>query len=299
MWMVLKEKFFLLIYKNAIKRLKGKGLRKYPLMKGLKNYVREQAKSDFAEVNGHKMYLGAKDSMKLSVNGVYEKLETDWVEKTIQKGDIILDVGANIGYYTLTFAKLVGNTGKVFSFEPELLNFNLLQKNIDINNYKNVVTENVALSNIVGTTKLYLSNIQSGMHRIYPSQFCSDDFVEAKTTSLDEYFKDDELGDKISFIKIDVEGSELGVLKGMKNIFQRNKKLKILMEFVPSCIKESGAQPEELIKILQDQGFNFRHTDDDSETIKSVKNIENFLQKFDGDKTDFHPKGTNLICERE
>ncbi len=137
------------------------------------------------------------------------------------------------------------------------------------------------------------------MHRIYPSQFCSEVCLKVITTSLDEYFKDDELGDKISFIKMDVEGSELGVLKGMKNIFQRNKKLKILMEFVPSCIKESGAQPEELIKILQDQGFNFRHTDDDSETIKSVKNIENFLQKFDGDKTDFHPKGTNLICERE
>jgi len=137
------------------------------------------------------------------------------------------------------------------------------------------------------------------MHRIYPSQFCSEVCLKVITTSLDEYFKDDELSDKISFIKMDVEGSELSVLKGMKNIFERNKKLKILMEFVPSCIKEFGAQPQELIKILQDEGFNFRHTNDDSETIESVKNIENFLQKFDGDKTDFKPKGTNLICERE
>jgi len=295
----LKEKFFLSIYKNAMKSLKGKGLKKYSLMKDLQNYVIEHAKSDFAEVNGHKMYLGPKDSLKLSVHGVYEKLETDWVKQTIQKGDIVLDVGANIGYYTLTFAKLVGDTGKVFSFEPELFNFNLLQKNIEINNYKNVVTENVAISNNVGTTKLYLSNIRTGMHRIYPSHFCSEDFVKVKTTSLDEYFKDNEFGDKISFIKMDVEGSELGVLKGMKNIFETNRKIKILMEFVPSCIREFGAEPQELLKILQDQNFQFRHTNDDSETIESVKNVDNLLQKFDGEKTDFHPKGTNLICERD
>jgi len=63
----LKEKFFLSIYKNAMKSLKGKGLKKYSLMKDLQNYVIEHAKSDFAEVNGHKMYLGPKDSLKWSL----------------------------------------------------------------------------------------------------------------------------------------------------------------------------------------------------------------------------------------
>lgn len=110
-----------------MKSLKGKSLKKYPLMKDLQNYVIEHVTSDFAELMDIKCILDLK-TLKLLVHGVYEKLETDWVKQTIQKGDIVLDVGANIGYYTLTFAKLVGDTGKVFSFEPELFNFNLLQK---------------------------------------------------------------------------------------------------------------------------------------------------------------------------
>ena len=72
---------------------------------------------------------------------------TDVVTKEIQPGDTVLDLGANIGYFTLLFAKLVGNNGIVFAFEPEPQNIALLTKNIKINNYKNVTLVPKAVSN--------------------------------------------------------------------------------------------------------------------------------------------------------
>ncbi len=96
-------------------------------------------KSNFAEVQGQKMFLDKKDVLGLSINGVYEPLETKLVRKEVKKSDVVLDIGANIGYYTLILAKLVGKKGRVFAFEPDPTNFALLKKNISINGYKNVI----------------------------------------------------------------------------------------------------------------------------------------------------------------
>src|SRR3990172_1939329 len=123
-----KQQIFRSLYHFSMKNFGGKGLRKYPFVRIMKNYMISQAKSDFAIVQGHKMYLGPKDSLNLSINGVYEDVETEFVKKIIHEGDIVLDIGANIGYYSLIFAKLVGKLGKVFSFEPEPYNFSLLNK---------------------------------------------------------------------------------------------------------------------------------------------------------------------------
>ena len=64
---------------------------------------------------------------------------TALVKRIVRNGDIVVDIGAHIGYYTLIFARLVGPKGKVFAFEPEPNNFNLLIKNIKINGYKNII----------------------------------------------------------------------------------------------------------------------------------------------------------------
>ena len=297
-YLLRKQDFFLSLYKKTMNNFAGKGLRKYPFVKELKHFLIEQAKSDFTIVNNNKMYLGPRDCLKLSVNGVYEPLETKWVKNNVNGGDIVLDVGANIGYYSLMLSRLVGKTGHVFSFEPEPSNFELLKKNILINNFTNIQAENVALSDHDGSTKLFISEMRTGMHRIYPSRFCTEKFVETKMISLDNYFKDNEFLEKISFIKMDVEGSELGVLKGMKKIFEKSENLKILMEFVPSCMREFGSEPSELLSILKNEGFKFSYTQDDNKTVNPIIDVEKLLPMFDGKKEDIHPKGTNLICER-
>src|SRR3989344_9219581 len=96
-------------------------------------------KSPMTVIDGHTVYVDPVDSLRLTTRGYYEPYLTRVFDQHIKKGDTVLDIGANIGYHTLHFARLVGETGKVYAFEPHPSNFALLKKNIEANGYKNVV----------------------------------------------------------------------------------------------------------------------------------------------------------------
>jgi FkbM family methyltransferase len=144
----------------------------------------------FTRVKGHNMgiYLTNNEiSNTLFIYGFYEENETEMFEKIIKAGDTVLDISANIGYYTLIFAKLVGKNGRVFAFEPEPTNFALLKRNVRMNSYNNVVLEQKAVSNKTGKVKLYISE-NPGLHRIYNS-YDGRKFIEVEAICLDDYFK--------------------------------------------------------------------------------------------------------------
>jgi len=201
------RKMLLAMYKKGIKILSGHGIENFYSVKVAHNFVISHLKSTFAEVDGHKMFLDSKDSLNLSINGVYEPFETELVKKEIKKGDVVLDIGANIGYYTLIYAKLVGEEGKVFAFEPDPDNFALLKKNVEINGYRNVILAQKAVSNKTGKIRLYLSEVNKGDHRIYDSHDGRKS-IEIETIRLDDYFKNYNV--RIDFIKMDVQGAEGG-----------------------------------------------------------------------------------------
>ncbi len=238
----------------------------------------------YKKVLGNKIYLQKHSfvSKCLVRRGIHEETLTKFVINEIKKGDVVLDVGANIGYYTLIFAKIVGENGHVFAFEPEPSNFNLLKKNVMVNNYRNVSLEKIVISNKNGNTKLYLSKTNAGSHRIYLSNTVKNNFINVEMKTLDEYFKNNSIRDKISFIKMDVEGSEIGVIKGMNSILE-NKKLTVMLEFDPRQIKNYGASPEDLLNILANHGFSFSYEDKQkcrlekckmNDLLKFVKNSE-------------------------
>lgn len=291
-----KQTFFLALYKIAQKTLAGSTLGKYPFMKSLESFVISHAKANFVIIEGHKMYLDPKDSLDLSLHGSYETLETEFVKSEVTKGDVVIDIGANIGYYSLILAKIVGDKGKVFAFEPAPDNFSLLKKNIEINDYKNVVLENLAISDKNGNIELYLSQESMGWHRIYPSKYCGENHVKVKMVTLDDYFKEISLKDKISFVKMDVEGAELGVLRGMTSILKNNKRLTLLLEFVPHYIREFGSNPKELLDILKEQRFEIFVIDEKSDKVQIVDNLDILLEKCD--RTEDLPQRINLICKR-
>jgi len=88
------------------------------------------------------MYIDSRDTTvgtSLLKWGFFEKYETKLFKKSIKRGMVVLDIGANIGYYTLLAARLVGDEGKVFAFEPDPYNYSLLRKNIEANRYNNVI----------------------------------------------------------------------------------------------------------------------------------------------------------------
>ena len=135
-------------------------------LEGVNWFLRSHVIPEFIEINGHKLFLDKLDSLGIFRHGFYDQFQTEIVKKIIKKGDIVLDVGAHIGYFTLIFAKLVGKNGKVFAFEPDPTNFDLLTKNVEINGYKNVILVRKAFSDKTGKTNLFLSNINAGDHMI-------------------------------------------------------------------------------------------------------------------------------------
>jgi FkbM family methyltransferase len=274
---------FLKIYKNIIKKMsKGYGISKFYPIRSIIKKVESNMKSNFAEIQGSKMFLDTNDSLNLSILGVYGELDTKIIKKQLNENDIVIDVGANIGYYTLLSAKSVGNAGRVFAFEPEPENFKLLQKNIKVNNYKNTITENYAVSNTNGKISLFLAKNGIVGHRIYDSDDCSDSILVNKIT-LDDYFTKLNLLDKINFVKIDVEGFEFGVLKGMVKIIEKSKNLKLFVEFNRISLEEAGFNPKEMLDFLYERNFkiyflnykkNFVVKADKNELLTSKENLE-------------------------
>ena len=246
----------------------------------------------YKKVLGNKMYLQKPSflSKSLARRGIYEETLTKVVMNEIKKGDVVLDLGANIGYYTLIIAKIVGENGHVFAFEPEPSNFDLLKKNVTVNNYRNVSLEKIVISNKNGNVRLYLSKANTGEHRIYLSNPGKNNFINVEMKTLDEYFKNNSIIDKISFIKMDVEGSEIGAIKGMNSILE-NKKLTIMLEFDPRQIQNYGASPEDLLNILDKHGFDFSHEDKQKCRLEKVK--MSYLLKF---VENLQP--TNLVCTK-
>jgi len=226
------------------------GLEKYPILQSINRSIMSKIKPNFVNVNGNKIYLDSKDLLSLSINPIHEENETNLVKKEVKKDNIVIDIGASIGYYTLLFAQLVGKNGKVFAFEPEQKNFELLKKNVEVNGYNNIILINKAVSNNTGKKKFLVTD--NGQHRIVKNGSTNTN-IEVEIISLDDFFKD--FDQKIDFIKIDAEGSEYFILEGMKKILKENDHLKIMTELNPTFLREIGIEPIEYAKKLVKNGF--------------------------------------------
>jgi FkbM family methyltransferase len=285
----LAGKILLSIYKLMRKIFGGKGLSKYSTVRSIKNYANSNLRTDIVTIQGHKIHLDPHDSMKLSINEIYEALEIELIKKEICLNDFVIDVGAHIGYHTLNMAKCVGENGKVFSFEPEPDNFCMLKKNVEVNHYSNVITENKAVGITNGKSILYTSQTHSGIHRMYPSKSCQKQ-IEINSVKLDDYFKKNNLLDKIKLIKIDVEGAELNVLQGSKEILSKSKNLLIFLEFIPNHIMDCGMIPKDILDFLQSYGFKIFCINEHKNKIEPVFNEKEIFDLF--------PHGINLFCKK-
>ena len=291
--LIIKTLFY--FYQKGKKLFGGRGLTKYSFVRNIKNYSFSHLQTDYAEVFGNKLFLNKKGlALSISHYGTYEELEAKIMEEKIKVGNIVVDVGANIGLHTLNMAKIVGNTGQVFAFEPDPSNFEILRKNVKINNYQNIILEQKACADKHGRTTLYQSD-HPGMHRVFPQTKQAKGQVQVELTSLDKYFIDSNLADKINFIKIDVEGLEFSVLKGMKNILKNNKKIKILFENMQINTIQAGFTPIKLLNYLTSYDFKLFCLDDRTKKLLHVSNNEEVLKLCSSTNNTI---GRNLFCEK-
>ena len=291
---MLPTKILFNLYQTGKNLLSGRGLTKYSFIRKVKDYSLSNLQTDYAEVFGNKLFLNKKGlALSISHYGTYEELESKIMEEKIEMGNIVVDVGANIGLHTLNMAKIVGNTGQVFAFEPDPSNFEILKKNVKINNYKNIIVERKAVGDKHGRTTLYQSD-HPGKNRIFPQTEQAKSQVQVELTNLDNYF-DSDMIDKINFIKIDVEGLEFSVLKGMKNILKNSKKIKILFEFMPENTMEVGFTPIELLNYLTSNNFKLYCMDDKTKKLLHVSNNEEIVKLC---STTDNTISRNLFCEK-
>jgi FkbM family methyltransferase len=133
-----------------------------------------------------------------------------------QRGDIVVDAGAHVGFYTLKAAKEVGSRGHVIAIEPEDKNYELLTTNIRINKYKNITPIKSALSDFEGKARFFLK-ARSCSHSLIGKTWITPivGSTEVTVTTLDNILEELDIK-KVDLLKINVEGAELAVLKGCK-----------------------------------------------------------------------------------
>lgn len=189
-------------------------------------------------------------------NGDYESHISDFVSKkiTFEVGDIAIDVGANIGWYSLLFSRIMPKGSVVYAFEPDPLNYDLLVNNISLNKTDNIVPVNCALSDKKEIKKLYrYSSKNLGRHSLLDIN--STDYVEVQTNVMDDFLSEKRVDfSRIKLVKIDIEGYEYFALRGAQKVLGHVKYL--ISEFVPGHMKKGGVEPELLIDLLSNAGLN-------------------------------------------
>ena len=165
---------------------------------------------------------------------VMTRHEDDIIERFLPKqGDIVVDIGAHMGRYTIIGAKRVGAQGKVVAIEAHPGNFEMLNRNIKLNQLTNVIPLNYAVYSKETKIKLYLPEVESG-YTIYNTIMSNrarteDKFVEVNANTLDYILQSKGITD-VNWIKIDVEGAEFEVLKGAHNVLSNSKDISLLIE---------------------------------------------------------------------
>src|SRR5262249_34723232 len=240
---------------------------------------------------GHKMYLDTRDIIlapHLVLDGYWELPTTKVLLANLKAGMSVVEIGANIGYYSVLISSTIGETGKLFAFEPNPEIYKILQDNIEINGYyKRTTLENKAVIDDIEEIAFHIStrdlstssianfsqlNLQTDeLKHLYTQE---QRILKVNTTSLDRYF--DDFGIKIDLIKMDAEGSEPRIFDGMKNIIKNNPNLVIICESNPPVISASSQEPKKFLEQIRSYGFPLKYIGSNSVPVEVT--VEKLLE---------------------
>ncbi len=248
-----------------------------------------------ATVRGHQMYLsaGPGDFAVDMLLGSFEEGTTAVFERVLHPGMCAIDLGAHIGYFTLLAAHLVGPTGKVYAFEPAPKTYRILEKNIALNGYHNVLAFQKAVADRTGTMMFHLlSKAGSPSNTMYADARYDYESVPVDVTTLDE-FLESEGWPHVDLVKMDIEGAELAALSGMRTFLERQIPPPVLIvEFSPDALARSGVSPKAFLATISERGFRTRF-------IMGNEAVESTDVDVDGLSVSLHGGSrVNLLCER-
>lgn len=223
-------------------------------------------------IHGSKMYLIVNDpglSRELLLHRTRERLQTSLTKQLLKPGMVVVDIGANLGYYVLIQASIVGKTGKVYAIEPIPRNYELLCKNVRENKYENVVeTYCFAISDTCGMSKIAMTKesnlptmlldkaeISEYMEKLLDAS--SEKVLDVEIVTLDKFLENKAPPD---FVRLDIEGYEAKVIKGMSGTLRNSRKgMRLFMEIHPGAFREPRVMVGGLIEALLNSGFEVKY----------------------------------------
>jgi FkbM family methyltransferase len=194
----------------------------------------------------------------LLMEGRWERASTAIFQRLVRPGDTVLDVGANVGVYTLLAAEAVGNKGRVFGFEPNNRYATLASRSIAINALEGRAQIcNAAVGEAAGESELVFAWSWGGGGRLADGTAVDASYERqpCQVLALDEVFADPAF--RADVVKIDIEGGEGRALRGMWQLLERSPEVRLLFEFAPDMLAAHGVGPAEAIHLLDELGFRF------------------------------------------
>lgn len=194
----------------------------------------------------------------------FSELQRDRLYSLVKPGDIVLDVGTNIGETLLHFARLVGDGGRVYGFEPDEVNFANVQKNIALNSFQNLSVFNLGAADEKATVKLFRVDPHNlGMNRILAADEAGqfDDFTTIETDTIDNVVAANNIS-RVDLIKIDIEGYEMHALRGARKLLEAFHPT-LFIEVGYTRLLAHGTSPTEMVNFLRELGYSIFHAETD------------------------------------
>lgn len=185
-------------------------------------------------------------------------------------GGVVIDVGSNIGQYSLLAAKLLGRSGRVIAFEPNPDVLRLLRHHIEINDFDNIEVIPCAVSDVDGESLFYPSPLKgnTGMGSLIPGNAAPDshekinrlDPIRVETVRLDQVLESRNIS-RLSFVKVDVEGFELAVLRGLGSYLERRRIRALMVEIWPDKYRHDGYSANAIMDYMESFGYQALEAD--------------------------------------
>lgn len=263
-------KFF---FTRLIKNVKNKKIRPF--------HIDEQGLW-FETKYAFSVYSNLKDRiLELDVNATWEDMESTFIVHNLKEGAVFVDVGANIGYFSMLAAQQ--KAGKVLAIEPIPKTYDMLNMNIEYNMFTDVIEPlNIALGSKEHTAK-FICSLGPKNHMVYEVEDIHRDLptINVNVTTLDNLLKYRKKIGRIDFIKVDIEGAEHSFLLGARKTMEAFKPI-IMMEIEEQRLTKYNVTAENVFNFMNDLGYKYLSVAEDSITegntyVEDLKRGRDFI----------------------